>query len=256
MSEQNQSLARYYAKKKKIKKRRAVVFYTILVTLLISVITVLSLTVFFNINKISVTGNDFYTDKQIIKVTGLKKGQNLFRLNKFKIIEHLKEQLPYLDTVEIDRHLPVSIEIKVAECEPFLAINTSKTSYLVDSSLKILEKTETPPTTLAQVKGFKVKNGEVGGYITDKNGAEKRLKQLCEELYKQFGTGKVTKIDIKTTYDIKVTYEDRVTIKLGTLENLEQKLSLVNYVLNENSKNEHAQIDVSSGTRAYYKAAD
>ncbi len=256
MSEQNKTLARYYAKKKKIKKRREVVFYTILVTLLISVITVLSLTVFFNINKITITGNDFYSNKQIIKVAGLEKGDNLFRLNKFKIIEHLKQELPYLDTVEIDRHLPVSIEIKVTECEPFLSINTSKTSYLVDSSLKVLEKTDTPPTTLAQVKGFKVKKAEVGDYITDTKGAEKHLKQLCSELYKQFGAGKVTKIDIKTTYDIKVTYEDRVKIKLGTLENLEQKLSLVNYVLNENSKNEHASIDVSSGTRAYYKADD
>lgn len=256
MNEQNKTLARYYAKKKKQKKRRAVVFYTILVTLLISVIAVLSLTVFFNINTIKVTGNEYYTNKQIIKVSGLEKGQNLFRLNKFKIIDELKEQLPYLNTVEIDRHLPVSIEIKVTECEPFFYVKSAKNYYLVDSSLKVLEKTDKKPKNLAEVKGITVKDIKVSEPLTDKKGNENHLKQLCEQLYTQFGANKVTKLDLKATYDIKFTYEGRVKVKLGTLENLEQKLKLVDYVLGENSKSEHAEIDVSSGTRAYYKAAD
>lgn len=256
MEQQNQTLARYYAKKKKTKKRKIVAFYTFLIVLLISVITVLSLTVFFNISKITVIGNEHYSVQKIVEVSGLEKGQNMFRLNKFKIIENLKKELPYLSNVEINRKLPVAITITVTESQPFLCINTSKGSYLLDESLKILEKTDTAPSGVASVSGIKITNAKIGEPLVDKNGRQDHLKQLCETMQKHFGYGRVTKITIKEVYDITVKYEDRVLIKFGTLENIDQKVQLVKYVLDENSPNEHAQIDVSSGKRAYYKADD
>ncbi len=256
MEQQNQTLARYYSKRKKIKKRRAIAFYTLLMVLLIVVITVLSLTVFFNISNIKVSGNSHYNTQTVIKTSGLEKGQNLFRLNKFKIIDNLKKELPYLDEVVIDRKLPVSIEIKVKETSPFLCISAGGSYYLVDRSLKVLEKVSDIPQNVATVSGIIVNDAKIGGYITDKNEKEGHLLQLTTVLFDTFGANKVTKIDINAVYDITVEYEDRVEIKFGTLENISEKARLVKYVLDENSPSEHAQIDVSSGKRAYYKADD
>ncbi len=256
MEQQNQALARYYSKKKKLKRRRKIAFYTLLVVLLICTVTVLSLTVFFNISKITVSGNKYYTSQKIIDESGLKCGQNLFRMNKFKIIDSLKKNLPYLDSVEIDRKLPVSLEIKVVESENFMCVSSGAGVCVVDKNLKILNRVAIAPEGLATVYGATPTKTDVGGKLECKDGAEATLLKLASALYDSFGSGNVTSIDVAAVYDIRVRYQDRIDIKFGTLENIDSKVKLVEYVIAENSKSEHAEIDVSSGKRAYYKAVD
>lgn len=256
MQQQNQALARYYAKKKKLKKRRKIAFYTLLVVLLICTVTVLSLTVFFNIDKITVNGNSYYTAQKIIDESGLKKGDNLFRMNKFKIIDALKEKMPYLDSVEIDRKLPVSIEINVTESQNFMCVSAKTGICVVDKNLKILNRVAIAPEGLATVYGVTPTEYEIGGQLKCENGTEATLLQLATALYDSFGAGNITSIDITAAYDVKMRYQDRLDIKFGTLENIEKKVQLVEYVIAENSQSEHAEIDVSSGHRAYYKAID
>ena len=256
MQQQNETLAKYYSKKKKLKKRRKIAFYTLLVVLLISVITVLSLTVFFNISKINVNGNSHYTSQKIIEASGLSVGQNLFRLNKFKIIESMKKELPYLDTVEIDRKLPVSININVTESQNFMCVSSGTGICLVDKNLKILNRVAIAPEGLATVYGIKPTQNEVGQKLVCEEGKETTLLELSNALYDSFGAGNITSIDLTQVYDIKVRYQDRVDIKFGTLEGISEKVRLVEHVLSENSDSEHAEIDVSSGKLAYYKAVD
>ncbi len=256
MQQQNQALARYYSKKKKIKKRRKIAFYTLFVVLLICTVTILSLTVFFNINSIKVNGNSHYTAQKIIDESGLEVGDNLFRLNKFKIIDSLKAKLPYLDTVEIDRKLPVSLEINVTESQDFMCIMSGDNALVVDKNLKILNRTEAAPEGLATVYGIVPTTDKIGDIVTCENGADLTLLQLAGVLYDSFGVGNITSVDVTAAYDIRVRYQDRLDIKFGTLENIGDKVRLVEYVINENSKSEHAQIDVSSGKRVYYKADD
>lgn len=256
MEQQNETLARYYSKKKKLKKRRKIAFYTVLVVLFICVVTVLSLTVFFNISKIYVNGNSHYTSEKIIEASGLEVGQNLFRLNKFKIIESLKAQLPYLDTVEIDRKLPVSININVTESQNFMCVPSGSGICLIDKNLKILNRVAIAPEGLATVYGIKPTEIAVGSHLSCEEGKEQTLIELSTALYDSFGAGNITSIDLTQVYDIKVRYQDRVDIKFGTLEGISEKVRLVAHVLSENSDSEHAEIDVSSGKLAYYKAVD
>ncbi len=256
MQQQNQALARYYNKKKKLKKRRKVAFYTLLVVLLICVITVLSLTVFFNISNIRVNGNSHYTTQKIVEVSGLREGQNLFRLNKFKIIDKLKAQLPYLDTVEIDRKLPVSIEINVTESQDFMCVSSGSGICVVDKNLKILNRVAIAPEGLATVYGITPTQNEIGSVLLCEDDKQQTLSMLSAALFESFGAEGITSIDLTEVYDIKVRYQDRVDISFGTLENISEKVRLVAHVLSENSDSEHATIDVSSGKLAYYKAMD
>ena len=256
MQQQNQALARYYNKKKKLKKRRKIAFYTLFVVLLICTVTILSLTVFFNIDSIAVNGNNHYTAQKIIDESGLKVGDNLFRLNKFKIIDNLKAKMPYLDTVEIDRKLPVSIEINVTESQDYMCILSGNDVLVVDKNLKILNRTDEAVEGLATVYGVVPLTDKIGQVVTSENGADATLLQLSGVLYDVFGADKITSIDVSAAYDVRVRYEDRLDIEFGTLENIDEKVRLVEYVINENSKNEHAQIGFSSGNRVYYRAND
>ena len=256
MEQQNETLARYYSKKKKMKKRKKIAFYAFLVVLTVSVVTVLSLTVFFNISKITVKGNSHYSTEQIIKVAGLKKGQNLFRLNKFKIIDTLEKKLPYLETVKINRKLPVSIEITVTETEPFMAIDGKGGYLLVDKNMKILKSTDVLPSGIAYVSGITPNKPEVGSKLTDKKGLCDKLKKLAPILDEHLKKGKVSEIIISEVYDIQFIYDDRVTVKLGTLENVEEKVRLVAHTLANNSDGERAIIEFSLNNRLHYRSID
>lgn len=256
MQHQNETLARYYSKKKKLKKRKKIAFYAILVVLSVTVVTVLSLTVFFNISKITVKGNAHYSTEQIIKVAGLKKGQNLFRLNKFKIIETLEKKLPYLETVTIKRKLPVGISITVTETEPFMAVDYKNGYLLVDENMKILKSTDVMPGKLAYVSGIKPSVTKSGNVLDDKKGLCDKLKKLAPILKKHLEDGKVSQIIISEVYDIQFIYDERVTVKLGTLENVDEKVRLVAHTLANNSDGERAIIEFSLNNRLHYRSID
>jgi len=256
MESQNPAIERYYNKKKKRKKRRKFMFYTLLFIFFVTVITVLSLTVFFNISDIAVTENAHYSDAEIIKASGLEKGQNLFTLNKFKIIEKMKEKLPYVREIVVDRHLPVGIEFIITETKPYMYIEHNGGYYLLDETLKVLDRVETQPENLPAVTGVTPQTLEIGKLFTAQNSLEQYLVSLSSALKEHIGDDCVTALSVLTLYDINFEYMGRVTVKVGTLDNIEKKLQLVKYVLDENKSNETAQIDVSSGVRAYYRAVD
>lgn len=256
MERSGDSIKRYYAKKKKRNQRRKYAFYTVLTVFFVVTVTVLSLTVFFNISDIAVTNNAYYTADEIIAASGLEQGQNMFRLNKFKVIQKIKDSLPYLSEVTIDRHLPVGIEIIVTETKPYLALEQDGTCYILDETLKILQMTDALPEGLPLVTGLTVSEAVLGRPITAENGEDTRLYALTAALKERIGDGVVTAIDVTASYDVTFEYKGRVKVMVGTVDDIDKKLQLVKYVLDENRSNEQAEIDVTSGTRAFYRSVD
>ena len=253
MDNQNDTLNRYYAKKNRRREKKKYAFYTMLVVFFVLLITILSLTVFFNINDIAVTGNEHYSAETIIKVSGLTEGQNLFRLNKFKIIEGMYKQLPYASKISIDRHLPVGIEIIIEECKPFLYVETNGTYCILDENLKVLENTDTAPENLPLVMGITPLETTPGSVLTDADEISSRLATLTSALKEHIGDNCVNEINAATAFEMSFTYQDRIKINVGTVENIDTKLKLTNYVIEENNSKENAHIDVSSGEMAYYR---
>lgn len=256
MENKTDSLTRYYSKKKKRKERRKFAFYTVLTVLFVVATAILSLTVFFNISDIAVTGNEHYTDAEIIAASGLLEGQNLFRLNKFKVIDKMKEKLPYLSQVSVDRHLPVGIEFIVTESKPYLVAGADSEYYVLDESLKVLEITDTKPENLPLVEGLLLSSAVLGEIVTSENGEDTRLAALTAALKDRIGDDCVTAIDVTTSYDVSFEYKGRIKVLVGTVDDIDNKLQLVKYVIDENRSNEKAEIDISSGKRAYYRTVD
>ena len=119
------SVERYYERKKKRKKRTKIIFISALGVLLMLLLVILSVTVFFNAETIIVEGNTHYSVETLLEQGGLKVGQNLFRLDKFEVIEKM-EQLPYVKEVTIDRQLPSTLEIHVVENQAVVWMETEK----------------------------------------------------------------------------------------------------------------------------------
>ena len=107
-------MARKKQKSRRGRSRLGKVIQLLFVVALLGAMTV-GATVFFQVEQVVVTGNARYTEKEIVDCTGIKVGDNLFRMNKFAIRDHVLEEMPYLESILIRRKLPSTITVTVEE---------------------------------------------------------------------------------------------------------------------------------------------
>ncbi len=141
------SVERYYIKKKKRKKRAKMIFFGLLFIFMLITLAILSMTVFFNAEKIEVEGATHYSIEEILETGGLKIGQNLFRLDKFKVIDKM-ETLPYVKSVKIDRKLPSTLKVEITENQPVVWLKGKGGAALLNEEYRVLELLELPENML------------------------------------------------------------------------------------------------------------
>ena len=252
------SVERYYASKKKQQKKRKVRLYFFLSLFVVAAFIILSLTVFFNINSFEVSGNHIYSDAQIITAAGLGQGDNLFRLNKFKIAEKMVVELPYLGSVNIYRKLPTTLCIEVQETQArFVAYNNGR-FVLMDSSLKVLEVLDELPQGAAYLIGVKLSDATPGNKaVFEKETLEQTVNTLIQGLQDNFDYEKVSAIDMTELHALRVYYDNhRVKVLLGNTEHLKEKLQLAQNAISQNGLSEKARIDITGGNAAYYRVLE
>ena len=82
----------------------------------------LALTIFFRVHTISVEGAMRYSAEEIVSNLDVREGDNLYLWNKVKTSNALMERLPYLESVQIRRHLPDTLVVTVTECTATVAV--------------------------------------------------------------------------------------------------------------------------------------
>ena len=107
-------MARKKQKSRRGRSRLGKVIQFLFVVALLGAMTV-GATVFFQVEQVEVSGNTRYTQEEIVACTGIKPGDNLFRMNKFAIQDHVKEEMPYIEDILIRRRLPSTITVAVTE---------------------------------------------------------------------------------------------------------------------------------------------
>lgn len=83
-------------------------------------------TVFFQVEEIWVTGNQRYSQEELIAATGIQMGDNLFHMNKFAIQDQVKEAMPYVEDILIRRKLPNAITVTVQEWDAVAQITPNE----------------------------------------------------------------------------------------------------------------------------------
>ncbi len=281
------SVERYYQRKRKRKKKAKVVFFSLLFVLMVITLAVLSMTVFFNAETIEVSGNTRYTVDELLSEGELKIGQNLFRLDKFEVIDRMKT-LPYVKEVTIKRKLPNTLSITVEENQPVVWVPMGEyEAALLNEEYRVLEfvtlpqvlreepeeepeeepaeeeAEETPAPAspiegipqLTQVTATELVVGETALF------GEVDYTGFLQRLYEGFSArpelewSSVTEVQFFARYDVKVLYKEHVTIDFGTLDQTDTKLQLAAYLLNENGTGQPSIVDVSDTERVYYRPA-
>lgn len=240
-------------RKRKRRRRRHTSIYFFLVLLMVTGIGILlSVTLFFNVKAIKVEGDVDYTNDDVIRMSGIKVGDNLIRLDSEKASEGILLSMIYIETAEIDKQYPGTIEIKVSKCIP-TAIIESKSGYLVVSANgKILEKKAVIQDELFTIKGYETLSDKPGDHISSN---DKQATEIVNELLKECGKydGKITSIDVTDKFDITVNYENRITFKMGNSNDIPYKLNLAGTVLEEISKNKKGIMTMAGANQISFR---
>ncbi|GGA83935.1 cell division protein FtsQ/DivIB [Ornithinibacillus halotolerans] len=99
------------ARKKKANRR--LIFYLSIFFFLISIIVYLQ-SPLSHVKSIIVNGNSFYEDEELINRSGLHQNTNIWTIKKEEIVQAL-EEVPIIDTVEIETKLPSTVAIHITE---------------------------------------------------------------------------------------------------------------------------------------------
>ena len=118
---------------------------------------------YFNINGIAVAGNSEISDEEIIKLSKLETGENIFDVHPWFAERRIKKNL-YIEKVNVKRRLPNKISIEVRERSgkaQFIKGKDKKLRYVVtDNEGMVLEiSKEERKATL--VEGVEIKNAEL-----------------------------------------------------------------------------------------------
>ena len=191
--------------------------YKLLSAVLILVAIVLGCVVFFRVNTVEVVGDSPYTAEEIIAVSGVEQGDNLFALNKYQISSRIYTQLPYIDTVNFVRRYPDTLVIHVTAGTPAAWFESGGSCWLVDSRGKILESgDESLVSGRAQLLGLEPVNPTVGNTITVREEEQTRLERLTaflSAIQARQMTGSLTSfLDLTSNNEIRFGYGANLTV--------------------------------------------
>lgn len=131
-------------KKKKRKKKRYLLKFCIFCVLCAGGYYFL-MSESFNVTSIDVSGNEYYTRAQLIQMTGIKTGKNMFEFRISQIRDKLLEN-PYIRNVKIRRVPMGTVRITVTERMEYAAVPYGESYVLLDNEGTVLRVSEEPPT--------------------------------------------------------------------------------------------------------------
>lgn len=228
--------------KKKRKKIFRVIKILMLLGIIIGGVIYAMLSPIFNIKNITVTGNSKISSETIISLSGLSIDQNIFNFWSNDIKEAVKQNA-YIDTVEVKRKLPDSIEINVKERTATYMITLGNAYVYINNQGYILEITS-KKLEVPLLIGYNTAAEEiVEGNRLNETDLEKlndilKIMEAASSSNSNIGS-LITQIDISdgNNYILSMP-EEKKTIYLGDTTNLSTKILWIDKFLDEEKKNE------------------
>lgn len=222
--------------KRSRRRRRGRSVYVLLVVLFAAaVIVTLSMTVFFNIETIRVTGNaDSYTAEDVVKATGVSIGDNMMRLNTDEAEARAIESLIYVESVEIVRQFPNTLEIQVQKCTPAYNVVYEFGTLIVSEHGRILEDSMDPKPGLVRVVGYNPSKTTPGEYIAAVEDRYDKVFTAFRDLIYSGDLGvPISEIDMTDFNDIMVNFDHRIIFDMGNWSEINYKISFAEQVIAE-----------------------
>lgn len=250
------------AKKKTKKRRRRQIINAVFVMLFAMIGVILSLTVFFPIKEIRVEGQlSLYSEQEIIEMSGIKVGDNLFRFNSSARSKAIGTSLPFIESTRIRRTLSGVVVIEVTEVRHLFAVQTGDGYAIISEGLKVLQLSPQPLDNVVMVRGLEARQPKAGEVLETNDEAKTAFFiELVEALKKYELIGGVCEIDVSDRLNGTLIYENRFSVMIGTANDLDYKVNMLHEMIIEQLRPEDAGfIDVATVAtthRGYFRPGD
>ncbi|MBO5476567.1 MAG: FtsQ-type POTRA domain-containing protein [Clostridia bacterium] len=256
--DENKNVKKDNTKDKRESKKNSIKPTTVLkITFFIAFLVVMVYLIFtfetFNLENITVEGNEKYTDEEIINASGLKIGENVLK----QLINHNNIDLSYVSSQEYHYSFPDAITIEVKERYPLYIAKDKNTQkyYKLDNEGYLLEECSLDSKNEEiLVEGFafeeEVNLGEkINDVYLHKISIYNDIKKLLESNEIQ---GTITKVNFANSLTI-ITLNDKLNIVFANDSNLEYKVTFLKGIIEQNGGMVEGTIDMSIDNPVYSK---
>lgn len=214
------------------RKRNMSLHYSAIVLIVLIIFSVLSVTVFFNIDTAAVSGSSIYTVDEIIKVSGIQGGDNMIRKNLGKAEKAITSELIYIEEAHIRRKLPSSVEIVIVPCVETASLQNEGGYMIVSETGKILSISEEPAEDTQIFYGANpAEELAVGDKFRSEDEAKTEVIYELMSLSENSFVSKITSYDVNDRLNISCLYDNRIDIKLGVVADAEYKFRLADEII-------------------------
>lgn len=225
------------------------------ILVLIVALCVCLFTPIFGVSEIIVEGNAKLSAEEIVGVSGIKSGQNIFRINTKKTASKI-EELSYVDDAEIVRKFPAKIKIVLDESTEDIIIDTPLEFIVTTIDGKVLYKTvDVTEVPVPIVKGIEVTSAEVSQIVQTKDESNSIKDMSYVRCF--YGSDYWSQIDVIDATDpanfmmimrtgLRVTFGP-----LDTIESLERKIKMLDAIIPQVKPTERSYLDLTTD-KGYY----
>jgi cell division septal protein FtsQ len=233
------NVERQNSKKRMRRRKRMMNVYVLVVVLLVlTAMITISYTFLFNIHEIRVSGaSNMYTAQEIVEASGIKEGDNLMRLDPRKAEQAILDKLLYVESADIGKDWPSSVQITVTPCIPAYNVNYEGGTLLLSKKGKILADNGFITEGLPVIYGYEPADPVAGKPIRTEN---EHKDEAFTELIRSLGSNEgieISAVDMTDEFNIVVSYSNGSIFRMGTYSDVEYKLSLAQTVMNDESVN-------------------
>ncbi len=198
---------------------------------------VLSLTVLFKTESITVSGNGNIPKNDIINASGLSLGENIFTAPKGRAEERLEKIYPYIAKADVKSVFPNGISIEITMADPACVVEGLGGYYIVSGEGKVLEvSSSTDEVEAPVIEGVNV-GGKVAGDFVEFGTTV--VGEALKEMFTAFsdlGAEKITAINVTSeeeAVELKYVYDNRIVVYLGIPEHITYKVKTAHTIIKE-----------------------
>lgn len=218
----------------------------LLFTLMLSLFATLCLKLpYFNIKTIQVLGNENISKNEIISLSKISAGNNIFYID-LKDSENNILSNPYIYSSKITRKLPSTLQISVKEREAvFYDVKDNKNVVIDKNAIVLQQRDDIKGMKLIKLNGLDYSKVELGKTVSD---ADSRRVEVVKDLGDIIASNKIsgiTSVDVSSSVDIKISF-DNILVKVGSEDDIDKKINkALNILERKEVKGAKGYIDVS-----------
>lgn len=185
---------------------------------------------YFSITKVSVEGNKYLTESQILDLSRIKTGINIFSLKTNEIANSIKTNC-WVENVTIARELPTKVVIKIKERSPLVTVPIDQRFINLDKHGVILSSDVLCQDNLPLVTGIKVSGNLTAGRVIQ----SKELLNVLSALNMLSSTtlAKISEVNLQQKDNLFIYMLDGMEIRLGNYDDLAKKINILIPILQD-----------------------